>query len=81
MNPRRSTWFGPPQHNTLRPREMVVLLCVALFKAKLNLSHSVSTRPFIAQGLGSYTVTQDPTGGPKVVESIYGRALPARCSR
>jgi hypothetical protein len=31
------TWFGLAEHNTLRPQEMFVLLCVSLFKAKLNL--------------------------------------------
>jgi hypothetical protein len=31
------TWFGPYDCNTLRPREMFVLICVLLFKAKLNL--------------------------------------------
>jgi hypothetical protein len=30
-------WFGPPERNTLCQQEMFVLLCVLLFKAKLNL--------------------------------------------
>jgi hypothetical protein len=32
------TWFGPPEHNTLCPRrESCIAVCVALFKAELNL--------------------------------------------
>jgi hypothetical protein len=29
------TWFGPPEHNTLCPRDEIVLLCV-FFKLVLN---------------------------------------------
>jgi hypothetical protein len=38
-------------------------------------------RPFIVQDLGSYIMTQGPTGDPRVVEFIHGRALSARSSK
>jgi hypothetical protein len=57
MNTRRFTWFGPPEHNTLRAREMFYCcVYVALFKAELNLCKVQVVRnwclpgPFIAQG-------------------------------
>jgi hypothetical protein len=60
---------------------VLLCVCVALFKAELNLSTLVVHLAFYSSRPGSYTVTQGPTGGPKVVESLYSRALSARSSK
>jgi hypothetical protein len=66
------TWFGPPERNTLRPRENeVVLLCLSarlrsLF-VYLCVCVCVSWRlsgPFIAQGRAVTVRPHGPTGGP-----------------
>jgi hypothetical protein len=51
--------------------DVCITVCMVLFKAELNLVNPVPTRPFIAQGHGSYNVTKGLTGGPRVVESLY----------
>jgi hypothetical protein len=57
-------------------------VCVALFKAKLNLVFLAVLHPDLySSRTGSYTMTQGPTGGPRVVESLYSRALLAKSSK
>jgi hypothetical protein len=68
------TWFGPSEHNTLRPRvNGVVLLCLSVrLKSPCHFS-CVSVRlqspwrllgPFIAQGQAVTVRPHGPTGGP-----------------
>jgi hypothetical protein len=76
------TWFRPSECNTLYPRKKVVLLCV---RCCLRLSWVCPllspARSFYSLKLGSYTRPWGPTSGPRVVESLYSRALPARRSK
>jgi hypothetical protein len=73
---RRFTWFGPPEHNTLRPQvKRVVLLCLSARLRSLLFSPSVRAcgvapcdcrlpGPFIAQGQAVTGRPHGPTGGP-----------------
>jgi hypothetical protein len=77
-------WFRPPKCNKLHPREMLycyVCVCVALLKVGFNLSAPVVRLTFYSSRSGSYTVTLGLIGGPRVVESLYSRSLPARSSK
>jgi hypothetical protein len=58
-------------------RELYCHVCVTLFKAELNLVAHVICPAFNSSRTGSYTMTQGLTGGPRVVGSLYSRALPA----
>jgi hypothetical protein len=53
-------------------------VCIALFKVELNLASPVLYPAFYSSMTGSYIVTQGLTGSPRVVHSLYSRALPAR---
>jgi hypothetical protein len=55
--------------------DKLILLCVALFKSELNLVSPAVHPTFYSLRLGSYTVIQDLTGGPKVVGSLYSMTL------
>jgi hypothetical protein len=69
---RRFTWFGPSEHNTLRPRvNGVVLLCLSARLRSSSVSLSVCLclclclpGPFIAQGRAVTVRPHGPTGGP-----------------
>jgi hypothetical protein len=75
-------WFGPPECNTLRPREnRVVLLksvCLslpfrppALTDLFFDPLEVASTRAIYSSRSGSYNETRGPIGGPGVVETLY----------
>jgi hypothetical protein len=67
-------WFGPTERNTQCPwRECCITVCVALFKAQLNLVSPAVYPTFYSSRPGSHTMTQGPTGGPRVVGSLYSR--------
>jgi hypothetical protein len=52
-------WFGPPEHNTLCPRENgVVLLKLGLARVSLSL---FPDRPFYSSRSGSYNESRGPT--------------------
>jgi hypothetical protein len=75
------TWFGPPERNTLYPREnerCITVCCSSIGLALLILTFAWH---FIAQGHDKYNVTQGLTGGPGVVGSLCTRVLPAWCSK
>jgi hypothetical protein len=61
--------------------ESCIVVCVALFKVELNLVFPVVCPTFYSLRLGSYTVTQGLTGGPRVVGSLYSRTLPSKSSK
>jgi hypothetical protein len=61
--------------------ESCIVVCVALFKAELNLVSPVVCLVFYSSRSGCYNVTQGPTDGPRVVGSLYSRALSARSSK
>jgi hypothetical protein len=69
-------WFGPPESSTLRPQEnRVVLSKHGLARVSLNLfffffdpSPALS---FYNSRSGSYIETNDPTGDPEVVKTLY----------
>jgi hypothetical protein len=74
------------EHEDLRgsSRQSVIpyiVVWVVLFKAKLNLVSPVIYLTFYSSRPGSYTVTQGPIGGPRVVGSLYSSALPGRNSK
>jgi hypothetical protein len=62
-------------------RKSCIIMCVALFKAELNLVSLANCLVFYISRLGSYTVTQGPTGGPRVVGFLYRKTLPARSNK
>jgi hypothetical protein len=74
-------WFGPPERNTICPRENgVVLLKPGLARVCLSLSelgaplrslNPLPARSFYSSRSGSYIETQGPTGGSEVVETLY----------
>jgi hypothetical protein len=51
------TWFGPSEHNTLRPQE----ICL----------NSLPARFFYSSRSDSHIETRGLTGGPEVVETLY----------
>jgi hypothetical protein len=63
---RRFTWFGPSEHNTLRPRvNGVVLLCLSARLRSSFFSPCVClSRSFLAQGRAVTVRPHGPTGGP-----------------
>jgi hypothetical protein len=70
------------ERNTLCPRrECCIVVCVALFKAELNLVSPIVCLVFYSSRSGSYTMIEGPIGGPRVVGSLYSRVLPARSSK
>jgi hypothetical protein len=89
-------WFGPLQRNTLRPRAILCCIIVGRLKASVvplvalgsafnwtfdNLSAPVVRPAFYSSMPGSCTVTQGSTCGPRVVGSLYSKALMARSSK
>jgi hypothetical protein len=70
------TWFGPPKRNTLGPQRGLLYCYVwCCFSLELNLPKRAclnlsSTRFFYSSRSDSYSVTQGPTGGPRMVESL-----------
>jgi hypothetical protein len=82
-------WFGPPEHNTLRPRENgVVLLKPDLARMSLSLSffrppplEVASIQAFYSSRLDSYNESQDPTGGLKAGKTLCCRAPLVRSSK
>jgi hypothetical protein len=64
-----------------RERELYCCVCVTLFKAELNLFAPAVPPVFYSSRLDSYTMTQGPTGSPRVVGSLHSRALLARSSK
>jgi hypothetical protein len=75
-------WIGPPERKTLRTREMFVLLCVwCCSRLSWTCLALCYVQSFYSLRLVSYTMTQGPTGGPRVVETPYHRALMARSSK
>jgi hypothetical protein len=70
-------WFRPPERNPLRPRENGSCITVCCSNIGFTLVILTLAWPLIAQGHGKYNVTQGPTDGPEVVESLRTRALPA----
>jgi hypothetical protein len=62
-------------------RELYYCVCVAQFKAELNLVAPIVCLAFYSSRPSSYTTTQGLTSGPRVVGSLYSRALLARGSK
>jgi hypothetical protein len=58
-----------------------IVVCVTLLKAKLNLFAPAVCLTLYSSRSDSYTVTQGPTCDPRMVESLYNRALPIRSSK
>jgi hypothetical protein len=58
-----------------------IVVCVVLFKVELNFFTPVVRPTFYSSRSDSYTMTKGSTGGPRVVESLYSRTLPARSSK
>jgi hypothetical protein len=86
------TWFGPPEHTTLRPRRRLLYCCVCVrySSRELNLRRVVvkqtclvlaSTWAFYSLRSGSYNETQGPTGGPGAGKTLCSRTLMARSSK
>jgi hypothetical protein len=73
-------WFGSLERNTLHQweRKLYCCVCVLLFKAELNLVSPTVRPAFYSSRSSSYTTTQGPIGGPRMVGSLYSRALLAR---
>jgi hypothetical protein len=71
-------WFGPLEHNTLRPWEILYCyVCVTLLKAEFNFkwsprtsSKSVVVRSLCSTGSDSYMQIRGPTGGPGVANAL-----------
>ena len=63
-------WFGPPEHNTLRPLRVLLLLCVD--ESILCLPDFFLGLPFIEQG-GRVHRRWTPTGGPN--EDVYEKDI------
>jgi hypothetical protein len=62
--------------------ERVLLYCCLLYGVSSRaLLILLPVWPFVAQGHDSYTMAQDPTGGPRAVGSWYCRALLIRSSK
>jgi hypothetical protein len=70
-----------PQDYYKRTGDSCIVVHVALLKVELNLVSPVICSIFYSSRPASYTVTQGPTGGPRVVGSLYSRALLARSSK
>jgi hypothetical protein len=61
--------------------DVCLVVCMALFKAELNLSILSSTRSFYSSRSGSYIVTLGLTAGLGVVETLCNRVLMVRGSK
>jgi hypothetical protein len=65
-------WFELPERNTLRAQRGLLYCCVwCCSSLELNLVAPVVCSSFYSLRSGSYTVTQGPIGGPRIVESLY----------
>jgi hypothetical protein len=56
-------------------------VCVALFKAELNLFSLTICPVFYSSRSDSYTVTQDLIDSSRLVRSLYSRALLTKSSK